>query len=36
LCGPDTPAMGYAKPLEDAFMISTERMRAAMRELVAF
>jgi 2-oxoisovalerate dehydrogenase E1 component subunit beta len=36
LCGPDTPAMGYAKPLEDAFMISTERMRAAMRELAAF
>jgi 2-oxoisovalerate dehydrogenase E1 component beta subunit len=36
LCGPDVPAMGYAKPLEEAFMISTERMRAAMRELVAF
>jgi 2-oxoisovalerate dehydrogenase E1 component beta subunit len=36
LCGPDVPAMGYAKPLEDAFMISTERMRAAMQELVAF
>jgi len=36
LCGPDIPAMGYAKPLEDAFMISTERMRAAMRELVKF
>ena len=27
LCGPDVPAMGYAKPLEEAFMISTERMR---------
>jgi 2-oxoisovalerate dehydrogenase E1 component beta subunit len=36
LCGPDVPAMGYALPLEEAFMISTERMRAAMRELVAF
>ena len=36
LCGPDVPAMGYAAPLEEEFMISTERMRAAMRELVAF
>jgi 2-oxoisovalerate dehydrogenase E1 component beta subunit len=36
LCGPDVPAMGYAQPLEEAFMISTERMRAAMRELVQF
>jgi 2-oxoisovalerate dehydrogenase E1 component beta subunit len=36
LCGPDVPAMGYAPPLEEAFMISTERMREAMRELVAF
>src|SRR5665213_2997243 len=36
LCGPDVPAMGYAQPLEDAFMISTERMVTAMRELVQF
>jgi 2-oxoisovalerate dehydrogenase E1 component beta subunit len=36
LCGPDVPAMGYAKPLEEAFMISTDRMRTAMRELAAF
>jgi 2-oxoisovalerate dehydrogenase E1 component beta subunit len=36
LCGPDVPAMGYALPLEEAFMISTERMQAAMRELAAF
>jgi 2-oxoisovalerate dehydrogenase E1 component beta subunit len=36
LCGPDVPAMGYALPLEEAFMISTERMRAAMRELAEF
>ena len=36
LCGPDVPAMGYAHPLEDEFMISTERMAKAMRELVEF
>jgi len=36
LCGPDVPAMGYALPLEEEFMISTERMQNAMRELAAF
>ena len=36
LCGPDVPAMGYALPLEEEFMISTARMAAAMRELVRF
>jgi 2-oxoisovalerate dehydrogenase E1 component beta subunit len=36
LCGPDVPAMGYAQPLESEFMISTDRMVEAMRELVAF
>ena len=36
LCGPDVPAMGYAAPLEEEFMISTERMAQVMRELVAF
>ena len=36
LCGPDVPAMGYALPLEEEFMISTERMAAAMREMVKF
>jgi 2-oxoisovalerate dehydrogenase E1 component beta subunit len=36
LCGPDVPAMGYALPLEEEFMISTDRMQKAMRELVAF
>jgi 2-oxoisovalerate dehydrogenase E1 component beta subunit len=36
LCGPDVPAMGYAQPLEDEFMISTDRMQAAMRELAEF
>ena len=28
LCGPDVPAMGYADPLEEEFMISTDRMVA--------
>jgi 2-oxoisovalerate dehydrogenase E1 component beta subunit len=36
LCGPDVPAMGYAQTLESAFMISTERMAEAMREMVRF
>ncbi len=36
LCGPDVPAMGYAAPLEEAFMISTTRMAEAMREMVRF
>ncbi len=36
LCGPDVPAIGYALPLEEAFMISTETMAATMREMVAF
>ncbi len=36
LCGPDVPAMGYALPLEEEFMISTDRMADAMRELVKY
>ncbi len=36
LCGPDVPAMGYALPLEEEFMISTERMAEAMRDMVRF
>ena len=36
LCGPDVPAMGYAQPLEEEFMISTDAMAQAMRDLVAF
>jgi 2-oxoisovalerate dehydrogenase E1 component beta subunit len=36
LCGPDVPAMGYALPLEEEFMISTDRMLRAMRDLAAF
>src|SRR5579864_1652206 len=36
VCGPDVPAMGYAKEYEEAFMPSPERIAAAMRELAAF
>jgi 2-oxoisovalerate dehydrogenase E1 component beta subunit len=36
LCGPDVPAMGYAATLEEEFMISTDRMAEAMREMVRF
>ncbi len=36
LCGPDVPAMGYALPLEEEFMISTDRMAQAIREMAAF
>ena len=36
LCGPDVPAMGYALPLEEEFMVSTDRMMRAMRELAEF
>jgi len=36
LCGPDVPAMGYALPLEEAFMISTDAMVDAMRALATF
>ncbi|MBD5635821.1 MAG: alpha-ketoacid dehydrogenase subunit beta [Candidatus Eremiobacteraeota bacterium] len=36
LCGPDVPAMGYALPLEEEFMVSTGEMAEAMRELVRF
>ncbi len=36
LCGPDVPAMGYALPLEEEFMISTDRMAHAMTEMVKF
>jgi 2-oxoisovalerate dehydrogenase E1 component beta subunit len=35
LCGPDVPAMGYAKEYEEAFMPNVERISAAMRELAA-
>ena len=35
LCGPDVPAMGYAKEYEEEFMPSVERITAAMRELVS-
>jgi 2-oxoisovalerate dehydrogenase E1 component beta subunit len=36
LCGPDVPAMGYALPLEEEFMVSTDEMAAAMRDMVRF
>jgi 2-oxoisovalerate dehydrogenase E1 component beta subunit len=36
LCGPDVPAMGYAATLEEEFMISTDRMADAMRELATY
>jgi 2-oxoisovalerate dehydrogenase E1 component beta subunit len=36
LAGPDVPAMGYALPLEEEFMISTEEMVGAMRDLSKF
>ncbi len=36
LCGPDVPAMPFARPLEEAFMPSPERIAAAMRKLAAY
>jgi 2-oxoisovalerate dehydrogenase E1 component beta subunit len=36
LCGPDVPAMGYAKEYEEAFMPSPDRIADAMRELARF
>jgi len=36
VCGPDVPAMGYAKEYEEAFMPSPERIAGAMRELAEF
>ncbi|MEI7769252.1 MAG: alpha-ketoacid dehydrogenase subunit beta [Chloroflexales bacterium] len=36
LGGPDVPAMPFAKPLEDAFMPSPEKIAAAMRRLAAY
>ncbi|HZV79200.1 MAG TPA: alpha-ketoacid dehydrogenase subunit beta [Candidatus Binatus sp.] len=36
VCGPDVPAMGYAKEYEEAFMPSAERIATAMRELAAY
>ena len=36
VCGPDVPAMGYAKEYEEAFMPSPERIAEAMRELARF
>jgi 2-oxoisovalerate dehydrogenase E1 component beta subunit len=36
LCGPDVPAMGYAKEYEEAFMPSPRTIADAMRELARF
>jgi 2-oxoisovalerate dehydrogenase E1 component beta subunit len=33
VCGPDVPAMGYAKEYEEAFMPNPEKIAAAMRDL---
>jgi 2-oxoisovalerate dehydrogenase E1 component beta subunit len=36
LTGPDVPAMPFAKPLEEAFMLNPTKIAAAMRELAAY
>lgn len=36
LAGPDAPSMPYAPPLEKAFMMNTEKVEEAMRELAEF
>ncbi len=36
LCAPDVPAMGYAMPLEEAYMSSPAKMADAMRDMVNF
>ena len=36
LAGPEVPAMPFAPPMEAAFMLSTEKIVAAIRKLVAY
>jgi 2-oxoisovalerate dehydrogenase E1 component beta subunit len=36
LTGPDVPAMPFAKPLEEAFMLNPTKIAEAMRELAAY
>ena len=36
LAGPEVPAMPFAPPMEAAFMLSTEKIGAAIRKLVAY
>ena len=36
LAGPEIPAMPFAPPMEAAFMLSTEKIAAAMRKLAAY
>jgi 2-oxoisovalerate dehydrogenase E1 component beta subunit len=34
--GPEVPAMPFAKPLEDFYLVGVERMEAKLRELAAY
>jgi 2-oxoisovalerate dehydrogenase E1 component beta subunit len=36
LCGPDVPTMPFATTLEDAYMLNTEKIAAALRKLAAY
>jgi 2-oxoisovalerate dehydrogenase E1 component beta subunit len=36
LCGPDVPTMPFAQTLEDAYMPSTEKIAAALRQLAGY
>lgn len=36
LCGPDIPTMPFAPTLEDAYMLNTEKITVALRELAAY
>src|SRR5205085_9428721 len=36
LAGPDVPAVPYAQPLEDWYMLSPEKIGNAMRQLAAY
>jgi 2-oxoisovalerate dehydrogenase E1 component beta subunit len=36
LCGPDIPTMPFAPTLEEAYMPTTEKIVAALRELAAY
>ena len=36
LCGPDVPTMPFAPNLEDAYMLNTEKIAAALRQLAAY
>ena len=36
LCGPDVPTMPFAPNLEDAYMLNTEKIAAALRQMAAY